>query len=135
MEKREAIVEAGRTRLRPILMTAITTVLGLIPMVVGKQMGSDMSRPMAIVVIGGLVYGTLLTLFVVPCMYDLFARKKMRSQAETEALEEQISDSELKRIEMSGFRDSQVQESAENTEMPETPETTETPETGEENDV
>ena len=135
MEKREAIVEAGRTRLRPILMTAITTVLGLIPMVVGKQMGSDMSRPMAIVVIGGLVYGTLLTLFVVPCMYDLFARKKMRSQAETEALEEQISDSELKRIEMSGFRDSQVLKSAENTEMLETPETTETPEIGEENDV
>lgn len=103
MEKREAIVEAGRTRLRPILMTAITTVLGLIPMVIGQQMGSDMSRPMAIVVIGGLVYGTLLTLFVVPCMYDIFSRKKMRSQAEIEALEMQISDSELKRIEMGGF--------------------------------
>ena len=103
MEKREAIVEAGRTRLRPILMTAITTVLGLIPMVIGQQMGSDMSRPMAIVVIGGLVYGTLLTLFVVPCMYDIFSRKKMRSQAEIEAMEMQISDSELKRIEMGGF--------------------------------
>ena len=105
MEKRDAIVEAGRTRLRPILMTAITTVLGLVPMVVGRQMGSDMSRPMAIVVIGGLVYGTLLTLFVVPCMYDLFARRKMRSQAEIERLEDQISDKELKRIEMSGYRD------------------------------
>ncbi len=103
MEKREAIIEAGRTRLRPILMTAITTVLGLVPMVISKQMGSDMSRPMAIVVIGGLVYGTLLTLFVVPCMYDLFSRKKMRSQAEIEAMEQQISDSELKRIEMGGF--------------------------------
>ena len=103
MEKREAIVEAGRTRLRPILMTAITTVLGLVPMVISKQMGSDMSRPMAIVVIGGLVYGTLLTLFVVPCMYDLFSRKKMRSQAEIEAMEQQVSDSELKRIEMGGF--------------------------------
>ncbi len=113
MEKREAIVEAGRTRLRPILMTAITTVLGLVPMVVGKQMGSDMSRPMAIVVIGGLVYGTLLTLFVVPCMYDIFSRKKMRSQAEIEALEEQISDSELKRIEMSGFRDADVSDASE----------------------
>ena len=103
MEKREAIVEAGRTRLRPILMTAITTVLGLVPMVVGKQMGSDMSRPMAIVVIGGLVYGTLLTLFVVPCMYDIFSRKKMRSQAEIEAMEMQVSDAELKRIEMGGY--------------------------------
>ncbi len=105
MEKREAIIEAGRTRLRPILMTAITTILGLIPMVVGNQMGSDMSRPMAIVVIGGLVYGTLLTLFVVPCMYDLLGRRKMRSQAEIEALEMQISDAELKKIEMGGYLD------------------------------
>ncbi len=112
MEKREAIVEAGRTRLRPILMTAITTVLGLIPMVVGRQMGSDMSRPMAIVVIGGLVYGTLLTLFVVPCMYDLFARKHMRSQAEIERLEQQVSDAELKRIEMGGYIDQPTDDTA-----------------------
>ena len=124
MEKREAIVEAGRTRLRPILMTAITTVLGLIPMVVGKQMGSDMSRPMAIVVIGGLVYGTILTLFVVPCMYDLFARKKMRSQAEIERLEEQISDHELKRIEMGGYRDTVAEEPASDTTEETTTETT-----------
>ena len=116
MEKREAIIEAGRTRLRPILMTAITTVLGLVPMVISKQMGSDMSRPMAIVVIGGLVYGTLLTLFVVPCMYDLFSRKKMRSQAEIEAMEQQISDSELKRIEMGGFLEVEDGEKAEDDE-------------------
>ena len=103
MEKRDAIVEAGRTRLRPILMTAITTILGLIPMVVSKQMGSDMSRPMAIVVIGGLIYGTLLTLFVVPCMYDIFSRKRMRTQAEWEELEAEVSDAELKRLEMSGM--------------------------------
>ncbi len=75
-EKKEAIVEAGRTRLRPILMTAVTTILGLIPMVVGKSMGTDMTRPMAIVTIGGLIYGTLLTLFVVPCIYDLLNRNK-----------------------------------------------------------
>ena len=116
MEKREAIIEAGRTRLRPILMTAITTILGLVPMVISKQMGSDMSRPMAIVVIGGLVYGTLLTLFVVPCMYDLFSRKKMRSQAEIEAMEQQISDSELKRIEMGGFLEVEDGEKAEDDE-------------------
>lgn len=76
MEKREAIREAGMTRLRPILMTALTTVLGLLPMVVGGSMGTDMTRPMAIVTIGGLIYGTLLTLFVVPCIYDLLNRKK-----------------------------------------------------------
>ena len=69
-------VSAAKARLRPILMTALTTVLGLIPMVVGSSMGTDMTRPMAIVTIGGLVYGTLLTLFVVPCIYDLLNRKK-----------------------------------------------------------
>lgn len=76
MEKKKAIVEAGRTRLRPILMTAVTTILGLVPMVAGQSMGTDMTRPMAIVTIGGLIYGTLLTLFVVPCIYDMLNRKK-----------------------------------------------------------
>lgn len=75
-EKRAALVEAGTTRLRPILMTALTTILGLIPMAVSGSMGSDMTRPMAVVTIGGLIYGTLLTLFVVPCIYDLLNRKK-----------------------------------------------------------
>ena len=87
MEKKEAIAEAGGTRLRPILMTAITTILGLVPMVVSTNMGSDMARPMAIVVIGGLLYGTLLTLFVVPCMYDILGKKKMKSEAELDRLE------------------------------------------------
>lgn len=76
MEKREAIVEAGRTRLRPILMTALTTILGLSTMAMGLGMGGDMVQPMAIVTIGGLLYGTLLTLFVVPCIYDLLNRRK-----------------------------------------------------------
>lgn len=76
MNKFDAIVEAGRTRLRPILMTAITTILGLVPMIVSGDSGSDMVRPMAIVTIGGLVYGTLLTLFVVPCIYAVLNRKK-----------------------------------------------------------
>ena len=84
MEKRAAIVEAGVTRLRPILMTAVTTILGLLPMVVGNSMGTDMSRPMAIVTIGGLVYGTLLTLFVVPCIYDIFNRKKEMKKVEVD---------------------------------------------------
>ncbi len=76
VEKRKAIVDGGKTRLRPILMTAVTTILGLVPMAFGGSMGSDMTRPMAIVTIGGLIYGTLLTLFVVPCIYDLLNRKK-----------------------------------------------------------
>lgn len=76
MEKKEAIVEAGRTRLRPIIMTALTTILGLLTMAFGMGMGADMIQPMAIVTIGGLTYGTLLTLFVVPCIYDVLNRKK-----------------------------------------------------------
>lgn len=76
MEKRKAIVTAGKTRMRPILMTALTTILGLVTLAAGIGMGADMTQPMAIVTIGGLVYGTFLTLFVVPCIYDIFNRKK-----------------------------------------------------------
>lgn len=82
MEKRAAIVEAGRTRLRPIIMTALTTILGLLTMAMGNGMGSDMVQPMAIVTVGGLTYGTLLTLFVVPCIYDIFNRKKDMTEEE-----------------------------------------------------
>ena len=66
---------AGSVRIRPILMTALTTVLGLLPMLVTSDSGSDMVKPMAIVTIGGLIYGTLLTLFVVPCIYAILNRK------------------------------------------------------------
>lgn len=81
--KYDAIVEAGYTRLRPILMTAITTVLGLLPMLLTSDSGSDMVKPMAIVTIGGMVYGTLLTLFVVPCIYAVLNRKKDEKMIET----------------------------------------------------
>lgn len=82
MEKREAIIESGRTRLRPILMTALTTILGLSTMALGMGMGADMVQPMAIVTVGGLIYGTLLTLLVVPCIYDLLNRKKDMKEEE-----------------------------------------------------
>ncbi len=74
MDRKEAILTAGRTRLRPVLMTALTTILALSTMVFSQDMGAEMSRPMAIVTIGGLLYGTLLTLIVIPCVYDVFAR-------------------------------------------------------------
>ena len=76
MEKYTAIAKAGKDRLRPIIMTALTTVLGLVTMAMGLGMGGDMVQPMAIVTIGGLLYGTLLTLFVVPCIYDVLNHKK-----------------------------------------------------------
>ena len=76
MEKKEAILTAGRTRLRPVLMTALTTILAMSTMVFSRDMGSEMARPMAIVTIGGLLYGTLLTLIVIPCVYDLLTGKR-----------------------------------------------------------
>ncbi len=76
MEKKEAILTAGRTRLRPVLMTALTMILALSTMVFSRDMGAEMMRPMAIVTIGGLLYGTLLTLIVIPCVYDLLIREK-----------------------------------------------------------
>lgn len=84
MEKKEAIITAGRTRIRPVLMTALTTILALSTMAFSDDMGADMSKPMSVVTIGGLVYGTLLTLVVIPCIYDIFTRKK-RKERETEA--------------------------------------------------
>lgn len=78
MQKREALVQAGKDRLRPIIMTALTTVLGLSTMAAGVGMGGDMVQPMAVVTIGGLIYGTLLTLIVVPCIYDVFNRKEYK---------------------------------------------------------
>lgn len=76
MEQKEALVEAGVTRLRPIIMTALTTILGLSTMALGLGMGADMVQPMAIVTIGGLIYGTILTLVVVPCIFNLFHKKE-----------------------------------------------------------
>ncbi len=76
MGKREAIIVSGKTRLRPILMTALTTILSMSTMAFGLGDGSEMMQPMAIVTEGGLVYGTLLTLIVVPCIYDAFHREK-----------------------------------------------------------
>jgi HAE1 family hydrophobic/amphiphilic exporter-1 len=76
LEKKAALVEAGRVRIRPILMTAITTILGLSTLSVGMGMGAEMLQPLAITAIGGLTYATVLTLYVVPVMYDLLQRKQ-----------------------------------------------------------
>ncbi len=76
MEKIMAIMEAGRARLRPIMMTTLTTVLGLLPMAIGFGEGSELRTPMAITVIGGLLVSTLLTLVVIPVAYSLLDRDK-----------------------------------------------------------
>lgn len=82
MSKKESIIESGKTRLRPILMTALTTILAMSTMALGIGSGSEMMQPMAIVTVGGLVYGTLLTLIVVPCIYDAFNREKSMVEEE-----------------------------------------------------
>ncbi|MBO7374495.1 MAG: efflux RND transporter permease subunit, partial [Lachnospiraceae bacterium] len=76
LTKKEAIVEAAKSRFRPILMTTLTTVISMSTMALGIGGGSAMMKPMAIVMIGGLLYGTVLTLVVVPCLYDIFNRNK-----------------------------------------------------------
>lgn len=76
MTRRDAIVEAGRSRLRPIFMTMLTTVLGLLPMAIGIGEGGEIRAPMAITVIGGLLVSTLLTLLVIPVMYSVLDRSR-----------------------------------------------------------
>jgi len=88
-ERRKAIVEAGITRMRPILMTTVTTILGLTDMAVRASAGTAMMRPVAVVCIGGLLYATLMTLYVVPCIYDIFHKKELR----------RVSDEDLKLLE------------------------------------
>ena len=95
MPRKDALVLAGQTRLRPIIMTALTTILGLSTMAIGVGMGADMARPMALVTVGGLLYGTVLTLFVVPCIYDMFHKKehsRLRESIEDETMDEAYED-------------------------------------------
>ena len=75
LSRREALIEAGQVRLRPILMTTLTTVLGLLPMALGWGEGSEVRTPMAITVMGGLLFATLLTLILVPVLYEGLDRK------------------------------------------------------------
>ncbi len=89
-ERVEAVVEAGKTRMRPIFITALTTVLGLSVMALGIGTGAEMMQPLAIVCIGGLLYATLMTLYIVPLIYDAFNKKELRriDEADLESIEE-----------------------------------------------
>jgi len=79
IEKGEAILQASSVRLRPVLITALTTILGMLPMAIDSSQGSEMRAPMAITVIGGLIATTLLTLYVIPIIYSLFDRVSFKS--------------------------------------------------------
>ncbi len=84
MEMDEAIINAGAVRMRPVLMTAVTTILGLLPLAIGIGTGAEMVQPVAIVCIGGLIYATLMTLVIIPVMYRIFAKKHMENVKDEE---------------------------------------------------
>ncbi len=85
MPKREAILQAGTTRMRPILMTSLTTIMGLMVMALGVGDGGEMMQPLAVVSIGGMIFATALTMFVIPVLYDAFFRKDKLRRPNEEA--------------------------------------------------
>ena len=72
VERKQAILQAGQQRIRPIIMTSLTTILALIPLTIGFGESASLRSPMALAVVGGRVTSTLLTLVVIPCVYDVF---------------------------------------------------------------
>lgn len=112
LERREALIATGKTRMRPILMTALTTILAMASLLFGDDLSSQMSKGMAIVVAGGLAYATLMTLFIIPVMYDiLFKRKPLQVDIGSENLDDVPDDAAdyLKRKEQ---KDLEQQEAA-----------------------
>jgi cobalt-zinc-cadmium resistance protein CzcA len=85
VDRDEAVLEGSLTRLRPVLMTAILASIGLVPAALSTGIGSDTQKPLAIVIIGGLVSATVLTLFVLPVLYALVARPVLSTEAELAA--------------------------------------------------
>jgi len=81
LETAEAIVQGAMTRLRAVLLTALTTILGMLPMALSTSEGAEMRAPMAIAVVGGLTATTFLTLFVIPVIYSFFEKASFRKKA------------------------------------------------------
>ncbi len=79
-EKRlkQAIIEGARLRLRPILMTVLTTVVGMLPLALGIGQGAEMLQPLAMVIVSGLLFSTLVTLLLIPCVYAIFYQRQMQ---------------------------------------------------------
>lgn len=94
MEKKEAIVQAATMRIRPVLMTALTTILGLLPLAVGVGMGAEIIQPVAVVCIGGLSYATLTTLFIIPILYDIMGRRAVKLAVEGKEAEAALKEDE-----------------------------------------
>lgn len=84
-EVSEAVVAGGKSRLRPVLMTSFTTILGMLPLAIGTGAGSETWQPMGIAVIGGLTFSTILTLFIVPALYSILVNRSQRKAREQQA--------------------------------------------------
>lgn len=84
-EVSEAVVAGGKSRLRPVLMTSFTTILGMLPLAIGTGAGSETWQPMGIAVIGGLTFSTILTLFIVPALYSILVNRSQRKAREKQA--------------------------------------------------
>ena len=92
LERREALVATGKTRMRPILMTALTTILAMSMMIFGKGMAPQLGKGMALAIAGGLIYATFMTLYIVPIMYDILFKKKPLNVDVGSDLDEAIDD-------------------------------------------
>ncbi len=90
----DAVVAAGKSRLRPVLMTSLTTILGILPLALKLGTGSEMWQPMGIAVIGGLLFSTVLTLLAVPALYSIFIGARDR-RAERKALKAHTPEQQL----------------------------------------
>ena len=84
----DAVIAGGKSRLRPVLMTSFTTILGMLPLAIGTGAGSETWQPMGIAVIGGLTFSTILTLFIVPVLYSILVNRAQRKEQERRQAEE-----------------------------------------------
>jgi len=92
LERRDALIATGQTRMRPILMTALTTILAMSMMIFGSGMASQLGKGMSIVIAGGLLYATLMTLYIVPVMYDILFKRPPVNVDVGSDMDEEIDD-------------------------------------------
>ena len=94
----DAVVQAGKSRLRPVLMTSLTTVLGMLPMALGLGNGAELWQPMGITIIGGLTFSLILTLVAVPVLYYIFMGRSEKAQARRKARAQRKYEEKMKAI-------------------------------------
>jgi len=96
----DAVVASGKSRLRPVLMTSVTTILGMVPMAMGLGEGSELWQPMGIAIIGGMTFSTLLTLFVIPALYAMFQLRREKQARRKAEKQQRRQDAARRRLSM-----------------------------------